>query len=246
MDNDTGTRADEVADAVKTVPLTPAVYAYLLAQAEPPTAVQARLIERTGALGKVATMRVPHEQAVFFTLLTRIVRPRLVVEVGTFTGYATLAFALGLPPGGKVITCDVSPEYTAVARTAWAEAGVADRVDLRLGPAAETLRRLPPHPAVDLVFLDADKPGYPDYWETLVPLVRPGGLLLADNALWGGETAAPDARDDARALRSFNERVRADSRVESVVLPIADGLTFARKLDDGERPGDAARDARNQ
>ncbi|MFC8393642.1 O-methyltransferase [Streptomyces sp. NPDC057238] len=216
-------------DVMKSVLMTPEQYAYLLAQAEPPSAVQAGLIEYTRGLGGVAEMRIPHEQAAFLTLLTRVVQPRLVVEVGTFTGYSTLAFALGLPPDGKVITCDVSPEWTSAARKAWQEAGVADRVDLRLGPATETLSALPEDLVIDLVFLDADKPGYESYWDLLVPRVRPGGLLLADNVLYGGEAADPRSEGNARAIRLFNEHVRADDRVESVMLPLADGLTFARK-----------------
>ncbi|MCT2588821.1 O-methyltransferase [Streptomyces sp. N2-109] len=220
-----------LAGATKTVPMTPEVYDYLLEQATPPSAVQAQLIERTRSLGGgVAGMQVPHEQAAFLTFLTSIVRPGLILEVGTFTGYSTLAFALGLPTGGRVITCDVSEEWTSVARDAWQEAGVADRIELRLGPAAETLRGLPADPVIDMVFLDADKPGYETYWELLVPLVRPGGLLLADNVLYRGEAADAGAEGNARAIRSFNERVRADSRVESVMLPLADGLTLARRI----------------
>jgi caffeoyl-CoA O-methyltransferase len=214
-------------DTIKTVTITPEVHQYLLTQAPPPTPVQQWLIERTGALGDAAEMRVPHEQAAFFTLLTQLVAAHRIVEVGTFTGYSTLAFALGLPPGGMVITCDICPEWTDIAQEAWQLAGLRDRVDLRIGPATKTLAEL--DDPVDLVFLDADKTGYEDYWEQLVPLVRPGGLLLADNVLYSGEAAVPDATGNARAIREFNERVRADQRVDSVMLPIADGLTIARK-----------------
>ncbi|WP_431045352.1 O-methyltransferase [Streptomyces sp. P1-3] len=217
------------ADDVKTVSMTPALYRYLLAQAEPPSPVQQRLIDRTRALGTVAEMQIPHEQSVFLTLLSRLARARLIVEVGTFTGYSTLALALGVEPGGRVITCDLSAEWTDIAREAWQAAGVTERIEPRLGPAAETLRALPEEPGIDLVFLDADKPGYQDYWEQLVPRVRPGGLLLADNVLYGGEAADPEATGNAQAIRAFNERVRTDKRVEAVMLPIADGLTLARK-----------------
>lgn len=209
--------------------MTAEIYRYLREQAEPASAAQRRLTERTQALGEYAEMQVPHEQSVLLTLLARIVQARLVVEVGTFTGSSTLALALGLPPDGRVITCDLSAEWTAIARAAWREAGVADRVDVRLGPAADTLAALPPDPVIDLVFLDADKPGYLGYWEELVPRVRPGGLLLADNVLYGGEAADPGATGNARAIRAFNDHVRADERVESVLLPVADGLTLARK-----------------
>ncbi|MEU6380377.1 O-methyltransferase [Streptomyces sp. NPDC046909] len=215
--------------AGKSVPMTPALYAYVLAQADPPSPVQRRLIERTHALGQAAEMQIPHEQGAFLTLLTRLTGARRIVEVGTFTGYSTLAFALGLPADGTVVTCDLSEEWTAVAREAWEAAGVADRVELRLGPAEETLRRLPEEPVIDLVFLDADKTGYETYWELLVPRVRPGGLLLADNVLYGGAAADPGCTGNAAGIRRFNARVRADERVESVLLPIADGLTIARK-----------------
>jgi caffeoyl-CoA O-methyltransferase len=213
--------------------MTEATYPYLLSHSPSPTPVQRWLAERTQELGDAAEMQIPHEQAAFLTLLTQLVAPRRVVEVGTFTGYSTLAFALGLPPDGTVITCDISPEWTDIAREAWRMAGVSDRVDLRLGPATATLDEL--DEPVDLVFLDADKTGYVGYWEQLVPLVRPGGLLLADNVLYNGEAADPHATGNARAVREFNERVRTDQRVESVILPVADGLTLARKRFPGPR-----------
>ncbi|MFI7301164.1 O-methyltransferase [Streptomyces sp. NPDC050121] len=218
-------------DDVKTVSMTPPLYRYLLGRATPPNPVQQELIARTRALGGPFEMQVPHEQAVFLTLLTRLIGARRIVEVGTFTGYSTLAFALGLPSDGRVITCDRSDEWTSIAVEAWRAAGVSDRIDLRLGAAAETLRALPLEEEIDLVFLDADKPGYLDYWEQLVPRVRPGGVLLADNVLYGGEAADPAATGNAEAIRAFNDHVLKDTRVESVMLPIADGLTVARKID---------------
>ncbi|MFD8410899.1 O-methyltransferase [Streptomyces sp. NPDC059650] len=220
---------DRTADTAKTVPITPEVYAYLLAQTDPPTPAQRQLVARTRELGDVAVMQVPHEQARLLTLLTRITGARRVVEVGTFTGYSTLALAEGLAPGGRVVTCDVSEEWTAIAREAWRAAGVADRIDLRLGPAADTLAALPYEAEIDLAFLDADKGGYRTYWDELVPRLRPGGLLLADNVLYGGDAARPDATGNALSIREFNARVRADARVDSVLLPLADGLTLARK-----------------
>ncbi|WP_438310731.1 O-methyltransferase [Streptomyces sp. HUAS TT3] len=220
---------DRTADTAKTVPITPEVYAYLLAQTDPPTPAQQQLVARTRELGDVAVMQVPHEQARLLTLLTRITGARRVVEVGTFTGYSTLALAEGLAPGGRVVTCDVSEEWTAIAREAWRAAGVADRIDLRLGPAADTLAALPYEAEIDLAFLDADKGGYRTYWDELVPRLRPGGLLLADNVLYGGDAARPDATGNALSIREFNARVRADARVDSVLLPLADGLTLARK-----------------
>jgi caffeoyl-CoA O-methyltransferase len=137
--------------------------------------------------------------------------------------------ALALPEGGRITACDVSEEWTAIGRAAWAEAGVADRVDLRIAPAIDTLRSLPREPWVDLVFLDADKGGYLDYWEELVPRMVPGGLIVVDNTLYHGAVTDPDAGGGAAAIRAFNERVRDDDRVEAVLLTVADGVTLARR-----------------
>ncbi|MFG2878987.1 O-methyltransferase [Streptomyces sp. NPDC048337] len=224
-----------LADTPKTVLLAPVLHRYMQEQAEPPTTVQLDLIERTRALGGHAQMQIPHEQGVLLTLLARLIGARRILEVGTFTGYSTLALALGTTPDGRVITCDLSSEWTDIAKEAWAAAGVADRVDLRLGDAAETLRALPDEPVFDLVFIDADKPSYVDYWEQLVPRVRPGGLLLADNVLYAGEAAHSQATGNAASIRAFNQRVQADDRVEAVMLPVADGLTLARKRDSRDR-----------
>ncbi|NLU67856.1 O-methyltransferase [Streptomyces sp. HNM0574] len=214
--------------------MTPELYRYLVAQAEPPTPVQRQLTEQTRALGEMAVMQIPHEQSALLTLLTKMAGATRVVEVGTFTGYSTLAFALGLPPHGTVTTLDLSAEWTDIARRAWEAAGVADRVQLRLGPAEEALRALPEEPVIDIAFLDANKDGYATYWDLLVPRLRPGGLLLADNVLYAGEAADPRCTGNAADIRRFNAKVRADARMESVLLPVADGLTLARKRDAGE------------
>jgi caffeoyl-CoA O-methyltransferase len=214
---------------LKNVVMTERLYGYMLAHAEPPTPVQRNLVERTYALGTSAEMQIPHEQAVLLTMLARVTGARKIVEIGTYTGYSTLALALGLDATGQVITCDVSEEWTAIAGQAWRDAGVADRIELRLGPAADTLRALPTTADVDLVFIDADKVGYVEYWDLLVPRVRPGGLLLVDNVLYGGEVVHESPSTNAKAIDAFNNHVRADDRVESVMLPIADGLTVARK-----------------
>jgi len=214
----------------KTVVMTDRIYKYLLQQAEPATPVQRKLAERTLALGQSAEMQIPHEQAVFLTLLVKLTGARTIVEVGTYTGYSTLAFAVALPPDGRVITCDISAEWAEIAKEAWADAGVADRVDFRLGPAAETLAALAESADIDMVFLDADKISYIDYWELLVPQVRVGGLLLADNVLYYGEAADPRPTGNAAAIDAFNRHVRADTRVESVLIPLADGLTMARRI----------------
>jgi caffeoyl-CoA O-methyltransferase len=223
-------------DGVKGVPLTRDLYAYLLEQAEPPSDVQQRLIERTRALGSLSVMQVPHEQAVLLALLARMANARKIIEVGTFTGYSALALAGALPPGGTLITCDISHEWTAIARDAWQEAGVDHLIDLQLRPALETIAALPPSSDIDLVFLDADKPNYRKYWDELVPHVRPGGLLLADNVLQQGRVHLPDVTGTVLAVREFNAHVRADPRVESLMLPVADGLTLARKLPSPHTP----------
>ncbi|MFE5571160.1 O-methyltransferase [Amycolatopsis japonica] len=213
---------------MKAVPVTPELIDYVQRQVNL-SDVQRRLIERTRRLGQSFEMQIPPEQGEFLTLLARSIGARTIVEVGTFTGYSTLALASGLEPGGQVITCDLSDEWTAIGEEAWAEAGVADRIRVELGPAADTLRALPADLVVDLAFIDADKVGYVDYWELLVPRLRPGGLLLADNVLYYGEAVSPDAVGNAKAIREFNAHVLADDRVESVMLTITDGLTIARK-----------------
>src|SRR5262249_4970577 len=142
-----------------------------------------------------------------------------------------ISIARGLPPGGHLLACDVSEEWTAVARRYWAKAGLGDRIELRLGPAAETLRALPAVPTFDFAFIDADKPGYLTYYEEILPRLVPNGLIVVDSVLWDGEVAdGAKQGEDTVALRAFNERVAADRRVQSVMLPVADGLTLARKL----------------
>jgi caffeoyl-CoA O-methyltransferase len=196
-----------------------------------PDPVVRGLQERTRALGGPAGMQIGDDQGQLLTLLTRLVGARSAVEVGTFTGYSSLCIARGLADGGTLVCCDISQEWTSIGRQAWQEAGVVDRIDLRIAPALETLRSLPPEATIDRVFIDADKGGYADYWGELVPRVRPGGLLLADNVLWSGEVVDDTASDaNLDALRAFNDIVAADDRVETVVLTAFDGLTIARKL----------------
>ena len=166
------------------------LHAYLLASSTPLDPVARALIEETAALGGVSRMQVAPEQGLLLSLLARLLGARRAVEVGTFTGFSALCIARGLAEGGRLTCCDVSEEWGAVARRAWAEAGVADRIELVIAPAAETLAGLGDEP-VDLCFLDADKGGYAAYWDLLVPKVRPGGLLLVDNVLWRGRVLDP-------------------------------------------------------
>jgi caffeoyl-CoA O-methyltransferase len=157
-----------------------------------------------------------------------------MVEVGTFTGYSALCLARALPPDGTLLCCDVNAEWTAIARRHWEAAGVADRVELRLGPALDTLRALPRDPAIDLTFVDADKESYRAYYEEILPRTRPNGLVLFDNVLWGGHVLETEAASvDTRAIQELNDAVASDPRVEAVMLPIADGLLIARKRDGG-------------
>lgn len=220
----------------KRIGLTSRLSSYVLSQAESPLPAQQELIERTAALGDIAEMQIPHEQAVFLTFLTQLTAARTIVEVGTFTGYSTLALAKGLSDNGVVHTHDISAEWSDIATEAWVNAGVSDLIRPHFGPATATLLDLPRETEVDLAFIDADKAGYIDYWEIIVPLVRSGGLILADNALYGGNVSEDAPTGNARAIKRFNEHVRADHRVESVLLTIADGLIFARKRDSQVSP----------
>lgn len=196
-----------------------------------PDAIQSDLIAETQtAMGDLAGMQIAPDQGTFLTLLTRALGVRDAVEVGTFTGYSSLCVARGLAEGGRLICCDVSEEFTSVARRYWDRAGLADRIELRLGPGLDTLRAMPAGPSFDLAFIDADKPGYIGYWEELVPRMRPGGVLLVDNVFYHGRVVDPDDRaDNVVAIRAFNDHAAADDRVELVLLTIGDGLTFARK-----------------
>lgn len=216
-----------MADLPKGIGLTIALHDYLVAHGEPPDEVQRSLIERTRALGGIAQMQTAPEQGAFMTLLTRLLGVRVAVEVGTFTGYSALAIARGLAPGGRLLCCDVSDEWVGIGREYWAMAGVADRIDVRIGPAVETLRSLPGEPRIDLAFIDADKPSYVAYYEELVARLAPRGVILVDNVLWGGAVVDPAVTDvSTEAIRAFNDHVVADSRVQQVMLPIADGLTL--------------------
>jgi caffeoyl-CoA O-methyltransferase len=210
--------------------LPAAIAAYIAERTAPPDDVLVALQARTAELGRVAGMQIGADQGALLTLLTRLVGARRAVEVGTFTGYSSICIARGLASDGHLLCCDVSEEYTSIARHAWAEAGLSDVIELRIAPARETLRALPPDATIDLAFIDADKGGYADYYGELLPRVRPGGILLADNTLWSGRVADPDADDaDTVAIRAFNDMVAADDRVESYLLPIGDGLTLIRK-----------------
>jgi caffeoyl-CoA O-methyltransferase len=203
---------------------------YLVEHGTPPDDIQRALIEETAALGPIAAMQIAPEQGAFLTILTRLLNVQRAVEVGTFTGYSALCIARGLAPGGRLLCCDVSDEWTSIGRKYWEQAGVDDRIELRVAPAVETLRGLPSDDPIDLAFIDADKPNYPAYFDEIVARLRPNGVVLIDNVLWSGNVVNAEANDDrTTAIRAFNDRVAGDERVDTVMLPIADGLTVCRK-----------------
>jgi caffeoyl-CoA O-methyltransferase len=218
----------------KALDLTPALYDYATRQTSlPADELLLDLVSHTNAaVPNHAHMVVPAEEGALLTLLVRLLRPRVVVEVGTFTGYSSICIARGLETDSRLITFDVSAEWTSVAEHFWERAGVRQRIELVLGPAEKTLPARLADDVVDLAFIDGDKPGYIQYWERIVPHVRPGGLIVADNTLFGGGVidAAPSVK--AAAIRSFNDHVLADSRVDSVLLPVSDGITLAYRRED--------------
>lgn len=180
--------------------------------------------------GSQAGMQIGEDQFALLTLLTRLVGARFAIEVGTFTGTSAAAIAKGLVPGGKLLCCDISEEWTTVARRHWEDAGLSDRIELRLAPAMETISTLPAQPPADLVFLDADKGGYVDYYEALIPKLRSGGLFIADNTLWSGNVVDPSISDqNIEGIRRFNDRVAGDARCDVVMLAIGDGVTLCLK-----------------
>jgi caffeoyl-CoA O-methyltransferase len=219
-----------MSDSPKDFHLSPAVHDYIVAHGTPPDAIQQGLIDATRELGGISIMQVAPEQGAFMTLFTRVIGARRAIEIGTFTGLSALCIARGLPDNGQLICCDVNDEWASVGKPYWEKAGVAGRIDLRIAPALDTLRALPEEPNTDLAFIDADKPGYVDYFEALLPRMRPGGVILVDNVLWMGRVADPTVDDEqTQAIRRFNDHVAADPRVDCVMLPISDGLTLLRK-----------------
>ena len=216
----------------QTLTLSDALYDYLLSVSlrEPPLLY--RLREETAALPH-AVMQISPEQGQFMALLAELVGARRVLEVGTFSGYSALVVALALPADGRIITCDVDEEMTAIARRYWAEGGVADKIDLRLGPAVDTLDALLSDGGADtfdFAFVDADKENYDAYYERALALLRQGGLMVIDNVLWSGAVADPNQKDaDTNAIRALNAKLHGDQRVSLSLLPVSDGITLARK-----------------
>jgi caffeoyl-CoA O-methyltransferase len=216
----------------QTTPLTPELYRYLLDVSLREPDVLRRLRIHTATLAE-AHMQIAPEQGQFMALLVELLGARRVIEIGVFTGYSALAVALALPPDGRLLACDVSEEWTTLARPFWQEAGVTDKIDLRLAPALATLDALLAGGQAgrfDFAFIDADKENTIVYYERLLSLLRSGGLIAVDNVLWNGWVADPRHNEqDTVAIRAFNQHLHADERVSLSVVPIGDGLTLARK-----------------
>ena len=216
-----------------TITLDETLYPYFqtVAYDEPP--ILAELRKATAPLGGDAIMQITPEQGAFMAMLVMITGARRIFEVGTFTGYSTLAMALALPADGRITASDVSREWTEIGRTHWQRAGVADKIELRIGPGRETIEALLAAGETgrfDMMFVDADKPSYDAYYEGGLKLLRNGGLMLIDNVLWGGDVARPDKTDESTsALRALNAKIRADQRVSIAMVPIGDGVTMVRK-----------------
>ncbi|MCE9612677.1 MAG: class I SAM-dependent methyltransferase [Lentisphaerae bacterium] len=218
--------------STRTLTLDDRLYGYLRGVSLREPDLLRRLREETAPL-EMAGMQISPEQGQFMGLMVRVLGARRALEVGVFTGYSSLSVALALPADGELVACDVSAEWTSIARRYWAEAGVAGKIDLRLAPAADTLRELMlsgQAGAFDFAFIDADKGNYDAYYEACLELIRPGGVICIDNVLWGGRVA-DDAQADAStvALRALNRKLHDDARIDLSLLPLGDGVTLARK-----------------
>jgi caffeoyl-CoA O-methyltransferase len=217
------------------VEMTEALQGYVVEHSDGRDELLARLAEESDReAGDLKEMRTSEEQAALLGLLVRAIGARRALEVGTFTGYGSISIARALGKDGKLVTCDISEQWTSIARRYWNEAGLSDRIELRLGPALDTLRELPESEPFDFAYIDADKGGYPAYYEECVRLVRPGGLIGIDNVLYSGHVAddgiEPQWRESLAAIKKTNDLVLADKRVTNVVVAIRDGLNLALKL----------------
>jgi predicted O-methyltransferase YrrM len=216
----------------RTIAVDETLYRYIAAHSLRESPLLARLREQTAQLPE-RSMQIAPEQGQFMTLLVELLGAERIVEIGTFTGYSAICMASALPPGGQLLCCDLSDEWTAIARAYWDEAGVADRIELRLAPALETLDGLLADDQAghfDMAFIDADKTNYLAYYARCLRLVRSGGLILFDNTLWNGSVADPADQDaDTVAIRELNDALLADDRISLSLVPIGDGLTLARK-----------------
>ena len=212
--------------------VTDSLYAYLCeCRSGAGDPILESLRAETEALGEVSRMQISREQGSFLTLMAGTIGTRSAIEVGTFTGYSSLCLARGLAEGGRLIAMDRSTEWTAIAKRFWAQAGVQSKIELRLGEAISTLKNLEAGLTFDLAFIDGDKVEYDAYYELILPRLRPNGLMLFDNMLWGGRLGAGLVDDPSgRAIDAMNRKLASDKRVQAVLLPIADGIQLCRKL----------------
>ncbi|MGH7786893.1 MAG: O-methyltransferase, partial [Candidatus Binatia bacterium] len=220
---------------MKFIPMSDPLYDYLVKHGHNGDPVLAELAQETGQLGPIAMMQIAPEQGTLMQILVRAIGAKSAVEIGTFTGYSALSVARGLGPDGRLLCCDISEEWTAIARKYWDKAGVADRIELRLAPALETLAALPKEHVFDFAFIDADKVSYRKYYDALLPRMRANGLIVFDNVLWMGQvldTQTPS--DDTKALQALNDFIARDERVQAVMLSVSDGLSIVRKRAPGE------------
>jgi len=215
----------------KYVTLNDRLYDYLIrCRSDEADPLLAELRAETARLGDVSVCQISDEQGAFLSILVAALGARTAIEVGTFTGYSSLCIARALPPGGRLICLDQNPEWTDIARRYWARAGLQNRIDLRLGDALQSLRQLEPGLSFDFAFIDADKTQYDAYYELILPRVRPNGLLLFDNMLWGGKLAGePIQEATGRAIDALNHKLPKDPRVEAVLVSVADGIQICRK-----------------
>ena len=216
----------------KFTPLTDELHDYLVAHGTRQDDVLRRVQEETAAMGDIAVMQIAPDQGAFMTMLCKLLGAGEAIELGTFTGYSAICIARGLAPGGRLIACELSEEYAEIAARNFAAAGVADRVEIRIGPAMETLRAIPEREAFDFGFIDANKDDYPEYYELVLARTRPGGLIVVDNVLGAGQVvgeADPGRAEYLAAIKAVNDTITADERVDSVMIAVADGLMLARK-----------------
>jgi predicted O-methyltransferase YrrM len=215
----------------KFISLDQRLYDYVVAHGNNDDPLLKELATETATrLGRISGMQIAPEQGTFMGLLARAIGARYAVEIGTFTGYSAICVARALPPDGRMLCCDVSEEWTAIARRYWEKAGIAEKITLKLAPAIDTLRALPTDDQIDFAFIDADKTNYRLYYEEVLKRARPNGLILIDNVLWNGAVIDSKIRDsDTQAIRGLNDFLATDNRIDIVMLPISDGLTICRK-----------------
>ena len=219
-----------MAEPSKFIALTPKLYEYLVAHGHNGDPIRAELAAETAKLGQISSMQIAPEQGTFMAILASAIGARSAVEVGTFTGYSALCVARALPADGRLLCCDMNEQWTSIGRRYWERAGVANKITLKLGPAADTLNALPVSHTFDFAFIDADKSSYPIYYDEILKRLRPGGFILIDNVLWSGAVVHEAIKDaDTLALRALNDFIAKDTRVDAVMLAVADGLTIVRK-----------------